>query len=212
MPRIYTGGVLQGMAQEHVCALLDYHSERLELAYEDDPANKRWVMWNADGKVKMQVLLFCPYCGMDLRADCTWRVPGKPHLNEVLNAATYVGETTTNLWDLVRELQVVRKRLGHLHGGPELIQVRVLEHLRHAAFGPLDAMVLSKALLGDPRGLSDFDIIAEEKLKVAGWLSQDGQPTTRLVHWLKDHKERERGIAAAPMDGRPWQERIMLDG
>jgi hypothetical protein len=75
----------------HVCEYLDYRGERIELAFPDDDSGRRWVLYDADGGVSMQVVLFCPYCGRDFRADCHWQIPGRPTENSILARARAAG-------------------------------------------------------------------------------------------------------------------------
>lgn len=76
---------------EHQCEYLKYQGRRIELAYPGEKA-QRWVLQSADNIVLDQVVLFCPCCGKDFRADCHWQIPGRPQENEILARARAAGE------------------------------------------------------------------------------------------------------------------------
>lgn len=68
----------------HKCEFMEYESQQLELAFPGDRKYQRWVMRNGDGLISFQVIMFCPYCGLDLRKDLWWQIPGRPRQNELM--------------------------------------------------------------------------------------------------------------------------------
>lgn len=85
------------MSKKHQCEYLEYQGRACELVYEGEEGAQRWVLWNADGLVMMQVVLFCPCCGEDFRSDCWWQIPGRPTENRILAAARAEGEPRCHL-------------------------------------------------------------------------------------------------------------------
>lgn len=85
---------------KHVCEYLDYESQWIELVYPGTPY-QRWVLMvdRNHPVVRLQVVLFCPFCGKDFRADCHWQIPGRPQQNEILANAREAGETVQS-WRL----------------------------------------------------------------------------------------------------------------
>jgi hypothetical protein len=74
----------------HQCDLLEYEGQTLELVHEGT-GYQRWVFMSADHTVILQVVMFCPCCGLDCRKDAKWQVPGKPQFNELVNKARHSG-------------------------------------------------------------------------------------------------------------------------
>lgn len=81
------------MTTKHVCAYLEYRFSWLELAYPGTE-HQRWVLMVDPNKPRceLQVVMFCPYCGKDLRADLHWQIPGRPQENEIFRNARFAGE------------------------------------------------------------------------------------------------------------------------
>lgn len=79
----------------HQCEYLEYRGQKIDLVYPGTP-HQRWVLMaevrSGQFEVVHQVVLFCPYCGKDFRADCHWQIPGRPQENDILARARAAGE------------------------------------------------------------------------------------------------------------------------
>jgi hypothetical protein len=74
----------------HQCEYLEYEGRHIGLAYPGSEY-QRWVLYNSEGDVILQVVMFCPFCGEDFRADLDWQIPGRPQENEILRRARAAG-------------------------------------------------------------------------------------------------------------------------
>ena len=74
-------------ADFHCCDYLKYRGRSIRLVFSDRPTARRWALFDANGDVDLQVVMFCPFCGHDFRADLDWRIPGRPQENEIFEAA-----------------------------------------------------------------------------------------------------------------------------
>lgn len=91
----------------HECDLLRYDSMYLQLVFEDNNEYQRWVLRSAalsspqgdcSGAdiIHMQVVAFCPGCGLDCRKQIDWRVLGKPQFNRILDKLQKAGMNYSN--------------------------------------------------------------------------------------------------------------------
>lgn len=67
----------------HECVLLKYEGRYLEYCCSGK-TNARWRLISPDELVILQIVLFCPACGLDLRGDTSSNWGGKPDLNRIL--------------------------------------------------------------------------------------------------------------------------------
>jgi len=101
----------------HICEYLAYQERRIELAHEGT-AYQRAVLFDANGDVRLQVVMFCPYCGEDFRAFCHWQIPGRPQENGILARAREAGEEAAR-WRTPENLARMEQGLG-----PEVVLER----------------------------------------------------------------------------------------
>lgn len=91
--RLSTAGIT---VEPHICAYLDYESEQVELVHPGTqyqrPCLRLQPQYRSSGNdVRLQVVMFCPYCGADFRKHLLWQIPGRPGQNELLAAAREAG-------------------------------------------------------------------------------------------------------------------------
>lgn len=86
----------ENSASVHCCDYLKYRDASVRLEYEGTPY-QRWVLFDANNRVTLQVVMFCPYCGHDFRADLAWRIPGRPQENQIFEAAQLAARAQTPL-------------------------------------------------------------------------------------------------------------------
>lgn len=78
----------------HVCEYLSYEDQWIELVHPGTQYQRRVLMSDLNKPtVKLQVVLFCPFCGEDFRSECHWQIGGRPKQNEILDRARRAGET-----------------------------------------------------------------------------------------------------------------------
>ena len=78
----------------HQCEVLELNGRYLEYAFKDS-GRERWYLVHAirgqvpdeRDQIIMNHVLFCPGCGLDLRASTGSDYPGKPHMSKVLAKA-----------------------------------------------------------------------------------------------------------------------------
>jgi len=75
----------------HECEYLKYKEWTVKLVHADTEYQRR-ALCDGEGNVVLQVVMFCPYCGEDFRADCRWQIPGRPEENRILDAARKAAE------------------------------------------------------------------------------------------------------------------------
>lgn len=78
----------------HQCEYLAYREMTCELVHPRTDrawAGQRWALLDSAGEVVLQVVMFCPYCGEDFRADLDWQIPGRPQENSLLRSARAAG-------------------------------------------------------------------------------------------------------------------------
>lgn len=76
----------------HVCEYLEYNDRWIELVYPGTPYQRYCLMGDKNNPIcLLQVVLFCPFCGEDFRADCLWQIPGRPQENDILARARQAG-------------------------------------------------------------------------------------------------------------------------
>jgi hypothetical protein len=75
----------------HQCEYLKYKEWTVELVHPGTEYQRRALL-DGVGDVVLQVVMFCPYCGEDFRAECHWQIPGRPQENAILAAARKAAE------------------------------------------------------------------------------------------------------------------------
>jgi len=105
---------------EHVCEYLKYQDRKIELVHEGT-AYQRYALMGADGHVLLQVVMFCPYCGEDFRAECLWQIPGRPQENGILARAQRAGQEAKRKKE--RPMKKFKKVVQKLTTKTELILV-----------------------------------------------------------------------------------------
>ncbi len=72
------------MDPTHSCELLEYEHQKLELVCPGTQYQRWAYVWEESGQVILQMVLFCPGCGKDLREDTLWQIAGRPVFNEIV--------------------------------------------------------------------------------------------------------------------------------
>lgn len=81
------------MSTDHVCEYLEYEDQWIELVHPGTQYQRRALMADHNHPVvRLQLVLFCPFCGKDFRAECHWQIPGRPQQNEIMLNARRAGE------------------------------------------------------------------------------------------------------------------------
>lgn len=98
----------------HQCPLLEYDNQYLDLVFPGTQY-ERWLLRSIhqriddpDNKVLLQIVFFCPGCGLDVRKDAHWEIPGKPTFNHIVRETRETATTQSKEVPMLHAISMVQ--------------------------------------------------------------------------------------------------------